>query len=146
MFSIAVYGLAVSSNFVCAKLADTQWLEQSFQPSSYKETLKHLFKGVRLIKSKRIKFSRLPRVAENGSIVPITVASSLKNVNKISILVKKNPIPLIAEFHLSPAVEARVSARFKMAKTSDVIAIIEADGKFYFKSKKVVVAVGGCGS
>jgi predicted secreted protein len=31
-----------------------------------------------------------------------------------------------------------------MAETSDVIVIIEAEGKLYRKSKRVKVTVGGC--
>jgi len=38
-----------------------------------------------------------------------------------------------------------VANRFKMAKTSNVIVIVEAGGKLYSATKEVKVTVGGCG-
>ena len=35
--------------------------------------------------------------------------------------------------------------RLKMAKTSKVVAVVEADGKLYSATKEVKVTVGGCG-
>lgn len=145
MLSVAVYGLTASSNIFHSALANTLWLKGDFNPSTFDDTLQHLFKDAEFIESRKIKLSRLPRVAENGAVVPITISSSLDNVEKIYILVEKNPTPLSAEFYLTPAVETRVSARLKMAETSNVIVIIESEGKLYRKSKKVKVAVGGCG-
>jgi len=145
LVSISSYGLTLASGFMHSAWANSLWKKENFTPGSYEDTLKHLFKDVAFIDSKEIKFSRLPKVAENGAVVPITIDSSLENVAKISILVEKNAQPLIAEFYLSPAVTAHVSARFKMAETCDVIVIIEAEGKYYRKSQKVVVAIGGCG-
>lgn len=145
MLSISAYSLTIANSFLNSAWANVLWQKEKFSSSSYEEALNLLFKDVTFIDSKKIKFSRLPRVAENGGNVPITITSSLKNIDKISILVDKNPHPLIAEFYLSPAIEARISARLKMAESSHVIAIIEAEGKYYRKAQKVVVAVGGCG-
>ncbi|MEA2890635.1 MAG: sulfur-oxidizing protein SoxY, partial [Bradyrhizobium sp.] len=38
-----------------------------------------------------------------------------------------------------------VANRLKMAKTSNVIAVVEAGGKLYSAAKEVKVTVGGCG-
>jgi sulfur-oxidizing protein SoxY len=38
-----------------------------------------------------------------------------------------------------------VANRLKMAKTGDVVAIVEAGGKLYSTSREVKVTVGGCG-
>ena len=38
-----------------------------------------------------------------------------------------------------------VANRIKMAKTTNVIAIVEAGGKLYSATKEVKVTVGGCG-
>jgi len=38
-----------------------------------------------------------------------------------------------------------VANRLKMAKTSNVIVIVEAGGKLYSTTKEVKVTVGGCG-
>ena len=38
-----------------------------------------------------------------------------------------------------------VANRIKMAKTSNVIVVVEAGGKLYSATKEVKVTVGGCG-
>ena len=146
LLSLGGYSLTFASGILHSSLANAQWLQQRFSLSNYDETILHLFNGAELINNhNKIKFHRLPYIAENGTSVPIKITSTLKNVTKIYILVEKNPHPLSAEFFLSPAMEPQVSARLKMAQTSKVVTIIEADGKFYRKVKKVKVAIGGCG-
>lgn len=142
---LGTYGLTSVSGFLFSSVAKALWKKENFSSDFYEETLFLLFNNREFINSNHIKLSRLPRVAENGSVVPIRITSSLKNIEKIYILVEKNPHPLIAEFYLSPSIEAQVSARFKMAKSSPVIVIVEADGKLYRKTKDITVTVGGCG-
>ncbi len=38
-----------------------------------------------------------------------------------------------------------VSMRVKMGQSSDVIAIVKADGKFFMAKKEIKVTLGGCG-
>jgi sulfur-oxidizing protein SoxY len=90
---------------------------------------------------------RLPKIAEKGIAVPITVSSNLENVKTISIFVEKNPQPLVATFRLSAELEAFVSARLKMAETSDIIVIVETQEALYRAREQVKVVLGdGCGS
>jgi len=88
---------------------------------------------------------KAPDIAENGAVVPVTVSSSMSNVEAISIVASANVSPLTSSYQLSPACEAFVSTRIKMAKTSDVIAVVKADGKLYSATKEVKVTIGGCG-
>jgi len=145
LLSITAYAFTASSGLIYSSWAQAQWLKERFKATTYDELLKQYFPDIEFISSQKIKFSRLPRTAENGAIVPIKITSTIKNIEKISILVEKNPHPLIAEFFLSPVMEPSVSARIKMAESSDVIVIIEAEGKFYRQSKYVKVTIGGCG-
>jgi len=87
----------------------------------------------------------VPEIAENGSVVPVSVSSSLANVEQISIFVDKNPNVLAASFTLPQGTEAFVTTRVKMGKTANVVAVIKADGKFYRTAKEVKVTAGGCG-
>lgn len=119
--------------------------QKKFDDNKYPQLIKQLYKNEQIVNSKHISFSKLPDIAENGAAVPITISTTIDKVNKISIFVENNPRPLIAEFYLSPLLSPRVSARLKMAKDSQVIAIVEADGKLYKKSQFVKVTVGGCG-
>ena len=77
--------------------------------------------------------------------MPISVATSLEGAESISVLVEENPQPLVASFDLTPGTMADVSTRIKMGKTSNVIAVVKANGKLYSTSKEVKVTIGGCG-
>jgi sulfur-oxidizing protein SoxY len=88
---------------------------------------------------------KAPDIAENGAVVPITVSADMGNVSNISIVAVANPQPLTSTYVLSPAAEAYVSTRVKLAKTTDVVAVVKADGKLYSATKEVKVTIGGCG-
>jgi len=88
---------------------------------------------------------KAPDIAENGAVVPITVSSTLGNVEAISIVIPGNPSPLTSTYMLPAGTEAFVSTRVKMGKTSNVIAVVKADGKLYSATKEVKVTIGGCG-
>jgi sulfur-oxidizing protein SoxY len=87
----------------------------------------------------------VPEIAENGAVVPVTVASSLAKTEQVYILVEKNPNVLAASFVFPEGTEGFVTTRVKMRETSMVIALVKADGKFYRASREVKVTAGGCG-
>lgn len=84
-------------------------------------------------------------IAENGAVVPIQAVSKLPNTTQISIMVEKNPNMLAALFQIGPDMVPDVTTRIKMGQTSNVIALVQADGKFYTASKEIKVTLGGCG-
>ncbi|MEH6952119.1 thiosulfate oxidation carrier protein SoxY [Nitrobacter sp. NHB1] len=86
-----------------------------------------------------------PAIAENGAVVPISITTSLPDVTSISILVAENPNALAASYRIPAGTMPSVANRLKMAKTSNVIAVVEAGGKLYSASKEVKVTIGGCG-
>ena len=77
--------------------------------------------------------------------MPISVSTSLPNVTSISVMVAENPYALAASYKIPEGTTAAVSNRLKMAKTTNVVAIVELDGKLYSATKEVKVTVGGCG-
>ncbi|MDP2804730.1 MAG: thiosulfate oxidation carrier protein SoxY [Gallionellaceae bacterium] len=85
-----------------------------------------------------------PEIAENGTVVPVTVECSLPQIEQISILVEKNPTILAASFLIPKRAAGYVNTKIKMAQTSKVIALVKANGKFYRASKEVKVSAGGC--
>jgi sulfur-oxidizing protein SoxY len=86
-----------------------------------------------------------PDIAENGAVVPVAITSKLPNTQQISIVAEKNPFPLAATFDVAGGGEGYVSARIKMGQTSDVWAVVKADGKYFTARKEVKITVGGCG-
>ncbi len=95
--------------------------------------------------SKDIAFVSTPDIAENGAVVPIGVASALPKTEAIAILVEKNPNMLAALFEIPPGTDPAISTRVKMGQTSNVYALVKADGKYYVASKEIKVTLGGCG-
>jgi sulfur-oxidizing protein SoxY len=132
------FGVAVTRGALAA------WPSAGFEARKYDDTMKALFKGASVTESGDVKVLA-PDIAENGAVVPVTVETTLKDVKSISIVVPENLRPLTAQFEMQPGAEGYVSTRIKMAKTSKVIAIVDAGGKLYSGAKEVKVTIGGCG-
>ena len=89
---------------------------------------------------------KAPDVAENGSVVPVTVdATGIEGVTAIQIIAMNNPDPLAGAFNLGEGALAYASTRIKMGKTGSVVALVTAGGKTFKAEKDVKVTIGGCG-
>lgn len=86
-----------------------------------------------------------PKVAEDGAKVPIRIVSSIPGTTEILTIVSGNPKPLAARYRFGRKATAAVSARIKMAKTSDLIAVVKADDSYYMATAEIKVTLGGCG-
>ena len=120
-----------------------KWPKDAFTQKTQAEAIKTLY-GKDAEASDKVKLDA-PEIAENGAVVPISVSSTLPDVTSIAILVSENPFPLAASYKIPAGTSASVSNRLKMAKTSNVTALVESGGKVYSASKEVKVTVGGCG-
>jgi sulfur-oxidizing protein SoxY len=123
--------------------ANDKYPEDAFKAKSDADAIKSLY-GKTAEPSDKVKLDA-PEIAENGAVVPISVSSVLADVTSISILVTENPNALAASYKIPAGTMPSVANRLKMAKTSNVIAIVEAGGKLYSATKEVKVTVGGCG-
>ena len=86
-----------------------------------------------------------PDIAENGAVVPLTIASAIPKTDTIHVLVEKNPFPLAASFSIPEGTEPFVAARVKMGESTRVYAVVKADGKLYSTFRETKVTLGGCG-
>ena len=120
------------------------WNKSAFDTHSMDETMKALGGGAPA-QSKDIAFVSTPDIAENGAVVPVAVTSSIPKTESIAILIEKNPNMLSAVFDLPDGTEPAISTRVKMAQTSNVYALVKADGKYYVAAKEIKVTLGGCG-
>jgi len=120
------------------------WASDSFNATKIEDAYQNLFGSTELIESDAVVL-KVPKIAENGGAVPVSVKTDMKNVESISVFVKDNPQPLTASFTLPKGTIADVSTRIKLAQTSTVTAVVKADGKLYSKSQEVKVTIGGCG-
>jgi len=141
--------LLVSSSLAAAGLLSARsalaavWNKVGFEAKTAADALKTLGVGSAPA-SKDIQITA-PEIAENGAQVPVTVVSRIPNTQSISIVVDKNPFPLNSTFEFSNGAESYISTRIKMGQTSNVMALVKADGKFYSATKEVKVTIGGCG-
>lgn len=120
------------------------WPAMAYKQDNISDALKELFGESTPATTDKIQL-KLPNIAENGAVVPITINTSLPNVDSISILVEKNPNPLAARFNLQNTEKLNISTRIKMGKSSDVLAVVRSDGKLYAIKQFVKVTIGGCG-
>jgi sulfur-oxidizing protein SoxY len=123
--------------------ANDKYPEDAFRQKSDADAIKSLY-GKTAEPSDKVKLDA-PEIAENGGVVPISVNALLPDVTSISILVSENPNALAASYRIPPGTMPNIANRLKMAKTTNVIAIVEAGGKLYSATKEVKVTVGGCG-
>jgi sulfur-oxidizing protein SoxY len=93
----------------------------------------------------------LPRVAENGAQVPLTVRidspmTEADHVRAIHFIATRNPAPDIGSFHLSPHLaRAEVFTRIRLAEEQEFLVLAElSDGRVFSQAAIVTVSVGGC--
>jgi len=141
---MAVMGLAMAAGLLRPSRARADWNKAAFEvKGNLAEEVKALG-GAGATESKDISMSS-PDIAENGAVVPFTVSSKLAKTESIALLVEKNPNMLAANFTIPEGTEPWINTRIKMGQTSNVIALVKADGKYYYTSKEVKVTLGGCG-
>ena len=142
---LTVLGLATAAGLFRPgnALAATEWNKALFDTRTVADTEKLLGSGTP-VESKDITLTG-PDIAENGAVVPISVSTTIPKVEQIVILVEKNPNTVAAAFGIPPGTDASVTTRVKLGQSTDVYALVKADGKLYFTKKEVKVTLGGCG-
>lgn len=119
------------------------WNDAAFSVKTLPEALRAL--GAQSPASSDAIQIKAPEIAENGAVVPVAVESRLPGTQSISLLIEKNPQPLAASFEFPAGTEPSVSTRVKMGESSNVYALVKADGKFYIAKKEIKITLGGCG-
>jgi sulfur-oxidizing protein SoxY len=127
----------------CAARAQT-WNKAAFDTHSLAETMNALGGG-EPAQSKDIVFFQTPDIAENGAVVPVGITSNIPKTESIAILIEKNPNMLAASFDIPAGTEPTITTRVKMGQSSNIVALVKADGKYYSAAKEVKVTLGGCG-
>jgi sulfur-oxidizing protein SoxY len=141
---VIVMGLAAAAGLLPAGHAWAQaWNKAAFDGKNLADVVKAMG-GAAPIQSAEISINA-PDIAENGAVVPVGVTSKLGKTESIAILVEKNPNALAASFDIPGGTDASVTTRVKMGQSSNVHALVKADGKYYVATKEVKVTLGGCG-
>lgn len=91
-----------------------------------------------------------PGRADDAALVPITVripADAAARARKLTLIVDKNPAPVVAEFEYGPAAgngERALSTRVRVDMYSNIRAVVETDDGVLHMATKFVKAAGGC--
>jgi len=106
--------------------------------------------GERPITPGRIKLE-VPRLAENGNIVPVTVTvdspmTEQDYVKSIHLFAESNPQPRIVDAELGPYNgRPRIATRVRVAVSQHLHAVaVMSDGSLWSAAVEVEVTVGGC--
>lgn len=131
-------GLAATSS-----LAFAEEPANPFKAKSVDELLKALG-ATDAETSDKIKI-KAPEIAENGAVVPVGITSEIEGTTEIISITAANPTPMSARYTFGEGAIPAVKSRFKMGKTTDLIAIVKAGDKYYTAKTEVKVTKGGCG-
>lgn len=91
-----------------------------------------------------------PVRADDAALVPITIripADVSARAKKLTLIVDKNPAPVVAEFAYGPAAgtgERVLSTRVRVDMYSNIRAVVETDDGKLHMATKFVKAAGGC--
>ncbi|MFU2487491.1 thiosulfate oxidation carrier protein SoxY [Thauera sp. WH-1] len=140
---LGVLGLLAAAGFIKPELARAAWNQAAFDAKNMDAAFTAFGAG-KPAESADIQITA-PDIAENGAVVPVGVVSKLPKTEQIVIMIEKNPNMVAASFNIPDGTLADVQTRVKMGQTSDVYAMVKADGKFYVTKKEVKVTLGGCG-
>jgi len=135
--------VAIATSFALPRLLLAARPDSAFEATDPDRVVADLF-GQMATSSDRVNL-KIPDIAENGAVVPVTVSTDLEGVESISVIVDNNPTPLAATFNLSARSRPTIAVRIKMGESSKVRALVKAGGNLYVTSKDVKVTIGGCG-
>jgi len=120
------------------------WPALAYQQKSLDGAMSKLY-GERQAENSSHVSLKAPELAENGAVVPIKVNTDLPNVKSISIFVENNPNPLAARFNMGTSQKGKIATRIKIAKQSNVTAVVETDTGLFKQTHFIKVTRGGCG-
>lgn len=108
------------------------------------------FAGKQILSGEGIITLTAPKRAEDPALVPIKVTTAFeqtqeKYIQRIILLIDKNPVPLIGEFEFTPeSGKADIAMRVRVNTYSYIRAIAQMNNGDLFMAKKYVKASGGC--
>jgi sulfur-oxidizing protein SoxY len=119
------------------------WNKEAFGARSAADALKSI--GASNAAPSKDILIEAPQIAENGLVVPIEITSNIPGTKAISVLIEKNPFPLVARFEFAEGALPYVKLNAKFGETSDVRVVAEAGGRNFLATREVKVTIGGCG-
>lgn len=144
--SASTIAMVAASGLLLPQQLLAHWPSDAFTAEAVEDALLALLGHAETINDGSVKFKvgTPPSYAVNGASVPIEIRSDLSNIDRVAVIVDKNPFPLAMSFEMTPAVRLPIKSMIKISEDSEVMAIIRVDGKLYKTSRFVEVDIGGC--
>ena len=144
--SASTLALVAASGLLLPQRLLAHWPSDAFNAETVEDALLALVGQAEIADDMAVRFKvgSPPSYAVNGASVPIEVQSDLANIERVAVLVAKNPSPLAMSIEPTAALKLPFKSMIKIAEDSDVIAVIRADGKLYKTTRFVEVDIGGC--
>lgn len=145
--SVSTLALVASSGLMLPKKLLAHWPTDAFTAETVEDVLLALLGEADIADDSALRFKvgSPPSYAVNGASVPIEVQSDLDKIERVAILVEKNPFPLAMSLDLTSEMKLPFKSMIKIREDSQVMAVIRADGKLYKTTHFVEVDIGGCG-
>lgn len=119
------------------------WNKAAFEARSFDEALRVL--GAAKPQESRDVVLEAPEIAEDGASVRLAVGTALPGVQRLALLVEKNPSALAAVFDLGSGLDPRLATRVRLTQTSLVYAVaLMTDGRVLYARREVKLALGPC--
>mgnify|MGYP000391391230 CR=1 FL=1 len=146
VISASTLALVATSGLLLPQRLLAHWPSDAFNAETVEDALLALLGQAEVADDSALQFKvgAPPSYAVNGASVPIEIQSGLTKIERVAVLVDKNPFPLALSLEMTPAIKLPFKSMIKIAEDSEVIAVIRADGKLYKTSRFVEVDIGGC--
>lgn len=147
MISASTLALVATSGLLLPQKLLAHWPTDAFNAETVEDALLALLGESTIADDSVLNFKvgSPPSYAINGASVPIQIESRLRNIERVAILVEKNPFPLAMSLEPSAALKLPFKSMIKIREDSNVIAVVRAEGKLYKTTRFVEVDIGGCG-
>lgn len=144
--SASTLAMVAASGLLLPQRLLAHWPNDAFNADTVEDALLALLGQADIADDSALRFKvgSPPSYAVNGASVPIEIQSDLAKIERIAVLVDKNPFPLALSIEPTEAVKLPFKSMIKIAEDSDVIAVIRAEGKLYKTNRFVEVDIGGC--
>lgn len=137
-------GVAVGSGLLAPSKVFAAWPADAMNDESLEGALQNYLGTSDYQETDEITI-QAPDIAENGAVVPITMETTMDNVESMTLLVEKNPAPMVSAYEMGNGAHGYASQRIRMGETSDVYAVVKRNGQLYAGIREVKVTIGGCG-
>lgn len=144
--SAAVLTMLAGSSLLLPRRVLAHWPRDAFTAETVEDALRALMGEATPVEDESVSFTTgsPPSYAVNGASVPVEIQTNLENVQRIAIIVDKNPSPLAMSIEPGSAIKPPFKTMIKIAEDSDVYAVVRAGDKLYQTSRFVEVDIGGC--